>query len=542
MGKARNATLFLFALLFLFLPWFEHEVKGTGYYLLLFVGGLIGLSLDWKSVRLDLLEMLFLLFLITGAISTVFSEGISRSFMELLRYLAYFLVFITVRRVESEDNKKLKNIFLGCLLINSLLLSVVSWSFLFNIPLLSYPSSGMNLYYGVFGHNRLADLLLFAIPVTIFIILELKINSKGSVRRDKLFIGLLVFFVITFISTFSKSGYMVLIGVLFLTGMYLEKKIGDFRRIKKILGITVFIVFAFYSLVIINTYFVKSCGTRSYSQLCKPLYGDWRWDYYKVAINSLMVKPITGAGLDNFRYLSKIGQSKPASWSLYGENYYFTLASETGILGWGFMMTLLTVAFYRLFKKSLTGFKFQEVGILFAITGSAVHGLVTVDWYLLSLYLYFWVSLGLLIPVNKNNAYPKKALMNIGLLFISLIIIFVPILHLTGLILIRLSEKNNVISLLPAASIITAYDANTQKKIGRMFQESGDIDRALFYYQLSQKLDKNDFSTYVLAGDIYTGKGDYKNAVQNYFKAASLDPLDLNQYRERAEKQQRLIN
>lgn len=401
-SKSEFIILSLLAFLLILLPWFEHDQRGIGYVLLLLGSGLIGLLFDWKRVKFDLLDCSFLLFLIFASISTIFSWSVGRSFMELARYLAYFIHFVSIRRFAENNLRNLKKIYIFSILIDSFLLSLISWLFTFSIPIIPHPSSGTNLYHATYGHNKLADLLIFAIPITYFMMLKLRIISN---LKYKLSLGMLVFFVITFSATFSKSGYLVLIMIIGLI-YYLSSKNNTIKtnlnKIQKMLVLLILPVFLIHIFIVANTYFFKICGKGEYSLYCKNLAFDWRWDYFAIAIKALRERPLIGIGLDNFRYLSKMWQSQPASWSDHGENYYFTLFSEVGIFGAGTLTFLILSTLYKTFQKLNSEKNMFPFGIFFALVGSAMHTFFTVDWYFLSIFMYFWVGLAILLPVGKN--------------------------------------------------------------------------------------------------------------------------------------------
>lgn len=116
-------TLSLLTLLLIFLPWLENDQKSIGYFLLILSSGIIGVKTDWKKIRLDIINLLFLLFLFASSVSTVLSLSKARSFFELLRYLSYFLIFVNIRSLPDITRVKLKKIYVVSIIINSILLS-----------------------------------------------------------------------------------------------------------------------------------------------------------------------------------------------------------------------------------------------------------------------------------------------------------------------------------------------------------------------------------------------------------------------------------
>ena len=524
---SQKIWLIIFSFLLFFLPYLEGDLRTFGYIFLLLSSGLIGLTSKWKNTNFDLIELFFLLFLVIASLSTIFSDGKTRSFLEVLRYLSYFLIFLSIRRLDIYVWNKLKTVYIFSVIVNSLLLSIVSWTYFLPKKIFPLPSSGMNLYYPVFGHNRLADLLLFSLPVSFFLMIHFK-NTKKIVY--KLLVGLFFFLSVTFSFTFSKSGYLVLVFVTVVIANYLDIKKINIGYICKLLLIIVIPVFLFFSFVFINTYFLKIKERSIYSNINKALYLDWRWDYYSIAVNSLKKDPFIGVGLDNFRYLSRLYQSKPYSSSDYGENYYFTLFAETGLLGGPFFLLLLSQIYKKLKCKTVNSDDFLSLGIFFALISSAMHTFFSVDWYFLSIFLYFWVGTALIIPpINKIEISNRFCDLITKRMFPMTLIIF-SIIYLFGTILTNLFKNSVPDNLTSLVSILTMFDQKNQIKIGEAYLKRNNPDKALYFYERAKRLEPKDSYSYLLIANIDETQEKWDEAVTNYLEAISLVPLDLSQY------------
>jgi len=526
----KKGLLIVFFLLLFFLPWLEGDLRTYGFILLLFLAGLIGFFSKQKNMLFDKIDFLFLIFLIFAAISTIFSQGITRSFLELLRYLSYFIIFVSIRRITVRENLCFKKFYMVAILINSLLLGLISWSFFLPWRLFSIPSSGMNLYHANFGHNNLVNLLLFSLPITYFLIIKLK-NQKDDLYR--LFTALFIFFAISVLFTFSKSGYLVIVFVVVLISRYFDKINAKINSISKLLIFLVVLVFLFFDFIVLNTYFFHIKERVYYSVLNKPLYLDWRWDYYKAAWEGLKQSPLIGVGLDNFRYLSKKYQAKPASWSDYGENYYSTLFSEVGLLGGLSMLILLFMIVRKLFIDVSERKNLVDCGIFFALVASALHVIFSDDWYFFSIYLYFWVGIAFLIPLKTDRLGDEKLTVRsdyLGLKFLSVFLILFSLVDFSGSVLYSIGEARNDDRLLTVSSCLTLFDQKKQMDIGLIYNGKREIDKALYYFNLARRLEPKDYSSYILIAQISEQKGDLNGAIRNYLQAVSLDPLDLKPY------------
>ena len=157
--------LFFGLLLLFFIPVIESFNRQAGLFLLCLGAVLISFNLFWrKKLYLDIISFFFLLFILRGLVSTVFSWSIAKSFIEASRYIAYFLIFTAFR-----EEARIKNIAIRYLtlfsVINSLLLSFLYLFYVFRGRQLLPGNQGMNLFYPVFGHNRIADMLILAVPL-----------------------------------------------------------------------------------------------------------------------------------------------------------------------------------------------------------------------------------------------------------------------------------------------------------------------------------------------------------------------------------------
>lgn len=104
-----------------FLPLVEILSRVKGFILLFIISCIFGFTQVKKKIKFDLLEYIFLSFLIVSAVSTYYSWSFSLSLSELLRYISYFLIFTTLRRINISS----KYIFFISLIFTYTLLNVI---------------------------------------------------------------------------------------------------------------------------------------------------------------------------------------------------------------------------------------------------------------------------------------------------------------------------------------------------------------------------------------------------------------------------------
>src|SRR3989338_6904782 len=177
------------------LPFVESINRQWGFILLLILGTGLSIKLLRRKFKLDFLEEVFGLFLLSAASGIPFSWSVSNSINDLLRYAVYFIVFVYARR-----SRWILKHFEKIIIIPAIILSIISFLYLLPFRLLPYPIGGLNLFLPTFGHNHLAGLLLFVLPISIYRYIDTK-NQKWGL--------LTAFFLISLIFTYSRVAYLI---------------------------------------------------------------------------------------------------------------------------------------------------------------------------------------------------------------------------------------------------------------------------------------------------------------------------------------------
>lgn len=386
---------FALALLF-FLPIIESFSRMTGYFVLISASLLLGLSLLRKKViNLNYISVLFFLTLFTFIPSLYTSWSLSRSFSEYLRYFAYFVIFLSVLNVENKS--KVLKFIQNSILFNSIALSLFSYLYFIPFIKLPVPTNGMNLFYPNFGHNRLVILLIMAFPLS----LHLFLTSK-----QKKYLLLTLFFLVTIFTTFGR-GAIISLGVAISIYLYFihRKKtaIGNEDAREKSV-IYLFGLFGIVALILLLTVFLGSNFAKTAdvgkTNWYKPAGNELRIEYWRQAIIGFSKYPLLGTGLDTFRYVSLKYQKEIGDSSWYVHNQFLELFSETGVAG-GLSFSLLILAifiysFKFVRKHDKKGLNIGEV-LLIIIISSIFHNFIDYDWQYHSIFLYFWMTSGILI-------------------------------------------------------------------------------------------------------------------------------------------------
>jgi len=466
--------------LLLFLPIVESFNRQLALILLFMAALLISFPVFWqKKIRLDYINLLFLLFIVWGLFTTFFSWSIIRSFSEVARYAAYFLIFVSIR--ENHEIRRIFTKFLVSLvIINSFLLSLLF--IIYSAFKLKSPATlGLNLFYPVFGHNRIDAILIFTIPMLAGLLVFANYPKYKIILRAGI-----IFFTLMLIWSLGRGAWWAL-AVTFAIYLLIYPRIR-----KNLLKMTFYIMLLFLLLtsfifVFSNFLTTRKEGVNAYLGLYKPVNFEKRTEYYSQAFWGFKDSPILGTGLDTFRYVSKKYQAQPASWSWFAHNHFVQIFTETGMTG-GIIFFLL---FFILVRKSFEIFKetdsfgFKNV-VFISLTPSIIHSFIDYDWQFISILFLVFVGFALITPYEE-----KARLVNLKPVYLAFLVFII-----SWLIIYQDSDK-----------ILTkSSDTFVLERIYRL--DSG-------YNEISKKL-----------AQVYSNEKQYQKAHDFYRRAILSDPLD----------------
>jgi len=465
--------LFYFGLaLLFFLPIVESFDRTLAFNLLLIGSLLIAYPyIIKKRIYLDWINIIWITTLIFFTLSLFNSWSISRTFIELSRYFAYFLIFISLRNYPSSQLLLLR-FYLPMIIVNSLILSFLSFLYfipLFNIP---RPASGMNLFYPTFGYNRLAILLIFAIPLSFSIIS----HAKNKLKLIGWIIS--IFFIVALVLSMGR-GVMLSLFLAFLIYLLIDKSKQNNLLIGSIIIAFVTIIYIFSSFIYSNFLVSQKESHKALKGFYKPIRYEQRLDYFIQAAEGFCRFPIYGTGLDTFRYVSNIFQKDPSpySWSLYTHNHYLEIFQETGILG-GLVFTILIILIlYKSYKNIINIRNSYANGIFVAVIGSSFHSLMDYDWQFLSVFLFFWIGVAIILPRNQKLSLTLPKYIRVSFLLI------ITILFGSSILLPLNSDKINIRAI--------------------RYSQSGQKSKAIYFLTRAYKLDKMNRDIAEAMAEIY---------------------------------------
>lgn len=463
--------------LLFFLPVIESFDRNLAFNLFMTGSLLVNASIFWKKkLTFDFIELLWLLMLLIFTLSTTLSWSVSRSYFELLRYFAYFLIFVSIRRF-PDIQVLIKRFFVPMVIINSIILSLLFISS--PILKLPQPENKMSLFEPFYmGHNHLADILIFAIPIAFFF------------QKKFLSLVLSLFFILMLTLSFSR-GAMISLSLVFLfyfvTANLLQNRVNT--SVKRVLFLTfVSTIFLISSFIYSNFLIFENNKENALKRFYKPVMKENRFEYFVQAWKGFRQFPVFGTGLDTFRYVSKLHQSVPNSWSWYTHNHFLQIFTETGFLGGLlFLSLILTLLSFSFKNRQLFH------GILIAILASTLHSLIDFDWQFISIFLIFWMAVGLLIPKKEtdkkgNNLFLILFALTFLILFLSQF--FIP------LNIEKLLTKDDKTSVLQAYRL-DSKNIDIIKKLAQLESKAQNYDQAHNWYLKAIFLVPNEASSLI---------------------------------------------
>lgn len=310
-----------------------------------------------------------------------FSDSAGYSITATVRLIEAYLVYTMFITVSSERVIVLFTkglIFVGvvAILTSFVFLLVPSWtSFL----------PPMNLLYAAYGHNHLADLLLFMIPITIGIV-----EQKKSVVT----IGLLVLFFVGMALTLARGAWIVLIG--YLLFVFLKKK--DVRtRVIALVGAAALVV-APLLLSVVSVNKTAAGMFQKVPQLSRllqknSLLEDGRWEYWRQAVEAIKERPLFGSGPGTFYLESKRLQARPNFYSWFAHSFLLETMVEVGAVG----AMLLSLVFIASLRRVHTSPLFAPLLL------TLLYSFFEFNLNYVSVWLFFWAAIGLSFNDKKNN-------------------------------------------------------------------------------------------------------------------------------------------
>lgn len=317
---------------------------------------------------------------LVALISTIFSDSIGFSISWWVRLLSGYLIYRLLYDASSDEAVEVfvkgAMVFVFAASIFGAITYTSAW-FRSILP-------SMNLFSLTYGHNHLADLLVFVAPLLFWIILK---DQKLSWVKGTLFIGYCIMLFMTL-----ARGAWVLVGAYSIYEYVMAKEMSDKKRMLKTAAIFLVIIF-----VGILTLFVSNNPIARERSVLRPQSVVSRLEYWRQAAEGLKERPIFGHGPGTFSLVSTRFQKIQGSASWFAHSEPLQIAAELGLVGVIAFMWLYFVhaqVFGRT-RGQIKHFKISRVlitSVLLTLGYSLFE--FTLDYFVL--WLLFWATVGIL--------------------------------------------------------------------------------------------------------------------------------------------------
>lgn len=434
-------------------------------------------------------------------ILTPFSDSVGYSITTTVRLVEGYLVYMMFVTVSSE---KTTAIFIKGLLFVGVVAALASFVFLL-VPSWTSFLPPMNLLYAAYGHNHLADLLLFVIPVAVGI---------AERKKNAATIGLLILLLVGMALTLARGAWIILIGYLLV--VFLRKK--DTRvKVIALVGAAVFVTallllsFVSTNKTVVGIFQKAPQATRLLQKV--SFVDDGRWEYWRQAVEAIKERPFFGSGPGTFYLESKRLQARPNSYSWFAHSFPLETTVEVGAVG----MILLSLVFIASLRRALMPPLFAPLLLTLLYSFFEFNLDYTAVW------LLYWATLGLSLNNVRDNHQGSPELFK----FVGSGLIVLSIFYATYISSIALDVVGRKKLAFYVAPYIVSTAKNHIEKADRDDQKLTPIEE-----RIALMLYKKDSEVLIVLAKLNEEARNYEDALRLYEDAASVNSHN-SEYRQK---------
>lgn len=383
------------------------------------------------------LNFVWIILIVYYLIRTVYSDSIGLSVSTSIRLIEAYLIFYFFYCYSKQSWTRL---FTRGNLFFTYFAALIAMVLIF-FPYYAGQLPGMNLLYASYGHNQLASLLIFTIPLILQPFLE-----KPSFFRFLLE----TFILIGIITTFARGAFIILLFYFIYLLVFHLKKRKTFPAF--FLGsLTLFFI------LLLTAQFTLS-GTKKLSflpdwfekQITKQFsFEGTRAPYWKQAWISFGKHPLFGSGPGTFSLLSKRYQEKPNSYSYFAHSFFLENLAETGIVGTSILLILFITLGKQIYTASIKSrndsvekYKKYDLPLIHGLVLTGIYSFIEFNLNFLVVWLLFWTTTALLSRNGPEQKKIKNSYNNLSLLLFLILIAIFYFLSTTSFILSDIPNAN----------------------------------------------------------------------------------------------------
>ncbi|OGH12076.1 MAG: hypothetical protein A2857_03055 [Candidatus Levybacteria bacterium RIFCSPHIGHO2_01_FULL_36_15] len=338
--------------------------------------------------------LFFILLLIFGFISLIFSVDQQRSVLQMALLICYFIIFVSIGGIFKNALFPAFTLFAG-----SIALGLIALYNTFYAQVVNKGSEGVSFLWIYYGHNHLSALLLFSIPIGLYLVK--RYSGKNSLISS-IFASLVLLLIFSLFTTFARASILSLFIAFCVSSLIFLKS-----SKLKIAALSVMILLAVSTVFTTNISLeqARKIGVKKFE-----LSFQTRILYWAQTIEIFAKKPLTGFGLDTYKTVSFQNQPPPLM-TYYAHNFFLQILSDTGIFGYLASLALMFSVLgqgYKHIKCEILNFKYRDQALLLLALGigifaSMLNNLVDFDFMLPTVSFIFWTMAGILTYNTKYS-------------------------------------------------------------------------------------------------------------------------------------------
>lgn len=447
---------------------------------------------------------LFWIFLGYLALRSGFSDDVGLSIYTLFRYTGAILLFLVFYEYSTEKTAGLFNrglFVFGFFSLSAAIVITKTGTFHDIMP-------PMNLLYPNYGHNHVVDILLFAVPMAAQILFGIQKKMLWKITAVFLMFGFIFSFARA--ATVLASGYFIYLIFIKRPRFISARKI--YYALLIMIVLTVFMLISPYTM---SGHTQKSLF--GISTIKAPVGQDNRILYAVQALKAISERPFFGSGPGTFALSSRRLQSDYNTNSWFSHNELLQTTAEIGLIG-VFIICLIIYSWTKMRCRIVSGeaINKQKDMIKHALILVVIYSFIDYSLrYAVVLFLCAAALGAFLSIVTKVEKKEQATILNRIAIF--------------GLAVLYISLVFSYIFELQNNDSAAFYSAPYRRKAAEQFIRS--MEKNGLYLTDNQRrflfiIYRNQPGIQAMLAREFERSHQYEKAVDNYLRAATLDPLN----------------
>jgi O-antigen ligase len=486
-----------------------------------FSGYVVFFGLSWFFAKKKLtsfptvIKWLWFVTIVYTFIRTVFSDSVGYSLYTFNRFVLGYLVFHFFYTIASGKTVTFFYQALICFVLSATAVSMfmmVFPAFGRNLPL-------MNMLYPNYGHNYIAYLLVFIVPIALQ-----KVIDRHSVQAYAL-LGIVCSAIIF---TFARGAWLLIALYIGLVLVFQNTLFGKRHKLL-FLGISILLLGLFIGFFNFNRSKIPPVpftNTALEQFLVKETPIKNRIDYWNQAFSATLERPFFGSGSGTFYLESKRLQKAPFHYSWFAHSFPLQTVVEFGLVGSCLIFLLIYTIVMHIVQKFRTDkshSKKYAVPLLLGTVLTLGYSMYEFNLDFLVVWLLCWTTLGLLLGYRIEQIdgnIPRLSIM-LSAVFVCLFCLF----SVSGIIITTVWHSKLYSFLFTPFDTDVASEYISELQMTQNPIPSDHVELINFFH-------KQNPDILFSLGQLMEKEKKYLEAEQFYKRASYVDPNNAHYYKQ----------